>query len=193
MHTDTVCRRARRRIRKIPLAPTRRGPSLLVLVGMLVLASLGLTGCVEVEVRDVTPAADVPGKLQDSPLVAEERDRDVGILAVEFDPPLDYKRLILSPQSVSLLVAVENTGARTERDVAVRAELSSLEDPDMLLSDLVLVDSIAPGEIQVVRFPPLQDIPRMWRYHLEVLVDALEGESNLADNAKSLDIEIHPQ
>lgn len=163
------------------------------IVVALVLVALALTGCVEVEVRDVTPAAEVPAQFVDGPLAPGEGERNLGILAVEFDPPLDYKRIILAPESVTLLVAVENTGSRTARDTAVRAELTSPDYPDLLLTDTVLIESIAPGEIQVVRFPPLQDIPRMWHYHLEVLVDNVEGERDLADNVRSLDIEIHPQ
>jgi hypothetical protein len=169
-------------------APMRRAikrPSAVWIAAALILVVIALTGCVEVEVRDATPPADT----FTSPLVPGQRDRNLAILAVEFDPPLDYKRLIVR-ESVTLLVAVENTGSRTEREVGVEARLSSPEDARLLLKEVALIESIAPGEIQVVRFPQLGDIPYHWDYHLDVVLDALEGESNLSDNTRSLDIQI---
>jgi len=115
----------------------------------------------------------------------------LAVLTVEFDPPLDYQQLIFRRQSVTLLVAVENLGNTAERDVTVRAELSSPENPDLLLTQGASVASIAPGEIQVVHFSRLGEIPYHQAYHLEVMVDPVAGESELGDNRKAFDIQIH--
>ena len=92
----------------------------------------------------------------------------MAVLTVDFDPPLDYEQLILHSQSVTLLVAVENTGIHTQRDVTVRAELSTPEDSELFLTRGASVESIAPGEIQIVRFARLGEIPYHQTFHLEV-------------------------
>ena len=69
--------------------------------------------------------------------------------------PLDYQQLIIRRRAIDLLVAVENRGTSTERDVTVRARLSTPEDPELLLAQGAIIASIAPGEIQVVRFGQL--------------------------------------
>jgi hypothetical protein len=160
------------------------------IVGVLIVTLVALTGCAEVEVVDTTPAATAPGTFA-SPLTAGAKDHDLAVLTVEFDPPLDYQQLIIRRQSVTLLVAVENLGNTVERDVTVRAELSSPENPDLLLTQGASVASIAPGEIQVVHFSRLGEIPYHQAYHLEVVVDPVAGESELGDNRKAFDIQIH--
>ena len=52
------------------------------------------------------------------------------------------------------------------------------------------IASIAPGEVQVVRFSRLGDIPYYQNYRLEVMVDPVAGESELGDNRKAFDIQI---
>jgi hypothetical protein len=74
--------------------------------------------------------------------------------------------------------------------VAVRAQLTTPEDPDLSFSQGASISSIAPGEIQVVRFARFGQIPYHQLYHLEVTVDPVDGESDLADNSKAFDIEI---
>lgn len=157
--------------------------------GALLLVLSVITGCVEVEVRDATPAASAPDTFA-SPLPGEDKDHNLAILAVDFDPPLDYQQLIILRRSITLLVAVENRGTSTEREVAVRAKLSTPEDPDLLFSQGASVSSIAPGEIQVVRFAQFGRIPYHQIFRLEVAVDPVKGESDLADNSKAFDIEI---
>lgn len=155
----------------------------------LLLTLVAITGCVEVEVRDATPAAG-PSDTLTSPLPGENKEHNMAILAVDFDPPLDYQQLIILRRSIALLVAVENRGPSTERDVAVRAQLSTPEDPDISFSQGASISSIAPGEIQVVRFAGFGQIPYYQIYRLEVAVDPVEGESYLLDNSKAFDIEI---
>jgi hypothetical protein len=113
------------------------------------------------------------------------------VLAVDFDPPLNYEQLIARRQAVALLVAIENTGTRTERGVVVRVQLSTEEDPDLLLTQGASVASIAPGEIQIVRFARLGEIPYHQSYRLEVAVDPVEWESDTSDNQMAFDIQIH--
>jgi hypothetical protein len=98
--------------------------------------------------------------------------------------------LILRQRSVALLVVIENSGTVTERDVVVRARLSAPTEDDLLLTQDLHVESIAPGEIQIVRFEGLGKIPYYDAYQLEVAVDPAGGESDLGNNRKAFDIEI---
>jgi hypothetical protein len=159
------------------------------IAGVLVLILAALAGCGDLEVLDATPVVSTPDVFS-SPLSGESEEHNLAVLAVDFEPPLDYQQLIVRRQSVALLVAVENTGTSTERDITVRAQLSTPEDPDLLLTRGASVASIAPGEIQVVRFARLGQIPYHQAYHLEVMVDAVKGESDIADNHKAFDIQI---
>jgi hypothetical protein len=161
------------------------------MTGVLLMALVTLVGCVEVSEVDTTPAASTPDAFA-SPLPGVEH-HNLAVLTVDFDPPLDYQQLIVHRQSVTLLVAVENTGSHTQRDVTVRAELSTPEDTELLLTRGASVESIAPGEIQVVRFARLGEIPYHQIYHLEVIVDPVEGERDLSDNLKAFDIQILQQ
>jgi hypothetical protein len=157
---------------------------------VLVLALVTLAGCADIQVVDLTPAAVTPSTFA-SPLTTQSKAHDLAVLTLDFDPPLNYQQLIMRPQSAQLLVAVENRGTSTERDVIVRVELTTPEDPDMVLTQAASLASIAPGEIQVASFTRLGDLPYHQIYHLEVMVDSVNGESNLGDNRKAFDIQIH--
>ena len=163
----------------------------LLLWVVIALVGVSLSACAEVEVIDSTTVVGTPDAFA-SPLSEEAPVHNLAVLAVDFDPPLDYEQLILQRQSVVLLVAVENTGTSTERDVTVRARLSTPEDADLVLSQGASLATIAPGEIQVVRFGRLGHIPYHQTYHLEVVVDAVAGESNLSDNLRAYDVQIRP-
>ncbi len=158
------------------------------IAGVSVLLLVTLTACAEVKVVDKTPAASTPDLLT-SPLIVGVR-HNLAILAVDFDPPLSYQQLIIRRESVALLVAVENTGSETERNVTVRAQLSSPEDADLVLTQGASVASIAPGEIQIVRFARLGEIPYHQAYSLEVSVAPVDGEIDLRDNSRAYDIQI---
>jgi hypothetical protein len=114
-------------------------------------------------------------------------------MAVDFDPPLSYKQLIIRRQAIALLVVVENTGTETERDVAVRVQLSTPANPEFILTQDASVESIAPGEVQIIRFARLGRIPYHQAYYLEVVVDPVGGEIDLSDNSKAFDIQIHQE
>ena len=75
--------------------------------------------------------------------------------------------------------------------VVVLAVLTTPEDPAWHLIQDATVASIAPGEIQVLRFAPLGQIPYHRVYRLEVVVQPVEGETNLGDNHKVFDIELY--
>jgi hypothetical protein len=160
------------------------------ILGALILTSLVLSACAEVNVVDITPDANTHNVFV-SPPAADTSRHDLAILAVDFDPPLDYKQLILRQRSVALLVAIENMGTSREREVTVRAQLSTPEGEDLLLTQEVQVGGIAPGEIQIVRFEGLGNIPYHEAYTLEVTVDTVDGEVNGGNNHKAFDIEIH--
>ena len=158
----------------------------------LIVVLFALSACAEVQVVDSTSAVGTPDTFT-SPLSEGDKEHNLAILAVDFDPPLDYRQLIIRRQSVALLVAVENTGTSTERDVTVRARLSTPEDADLLLTQGASVAAIAPGEIQVVRFGRLGQIPYHQTYHLEVVVDPVDDESKLGDNFKAYDIQVRQE
>ncbi|MCL7452631.1 MAG: hypothetical protein M8467_06240 [Anaerolineae bacterium] len=156
----------------------------------LMLTLLTLGACAEVNVVDITPDASRHSVFVGPP-VSDPGRHDLAILAVDFDPPLDYRQRIFQQRSVALLVVIENLGTVTERDVGVWAQLSAPEDEDLLLSQDLRVGSIAPGEIQMVRFEGLGKIPFYDTYHLKVAVQPVDGESDPGNNRKAFDIEIN--
>ena len=158
------------------------------IIGILLSILVLLSGCVEVQVVEPAPS-DTPDLIV-SPLPSGEGDHDLAVMAAVLDPPLQYQQLILRRQSVTLLVAIENRGASTERNVTVRASLTSPRDPKLNLSQEANVVSIAPGEIQIVRFARLQEIPYTTAYRLEVSVDPVAGELDLSDNGKVYDVRL---
>jgi hypothetical protein len=159
---------------------------------VLVLVTPILAACGEVQITDKTPAVSTPDSFTSPPSIGHGR-HDLAVMAVDFDPRLSYQQLIIRRESVALLVVVENPGTETERDVAVRAQLSTPEDPDFLLTQGASVASIAPGEIQIVRFARLGNIPYHETYYLEVAVDPVAGEIDLSNNKKAFDIQIHQE
>jgi hypothetical protein len=166
----------------------------LMITGMLVLASAALVGCAQVQIVDATPAAGTPIPLATLASVAtQKQEHDLAILAVDFNPPLNYQQLIVGPQSLELLVAVENVGQKAEQNVTVRAELSSPDNPDMFLTQGASMARIAPGEVQIVRLGQLGAIPFHHHYHLEVVVDPVPGEIDSSNNRKAFDIQINPE
>jgi len=159
---------------------------------VLLLAAVALSGCVEVQIVDATPVAG-SDLVQTAPELPAGGPHDLAVLAVDFDPPLDYHHLITLRQPISLLVAVENRGGATERKVAVAVLLTSPEAPALEKTGAATIESISPGEIQVVRFPALQEIPLLMRYRLDVTVGPLEEERSLSDNRMSFEIKIRPE
>lgn len=156
---------------------------------VFILAVGTLTSCAEVKVIDTTPIAITPD-LFTSSLQPKVEEHNLAVLTLDFDPPLNYQQLILRHRGVSLLVAIENRGTSTERDVTVRAELTTPEDPKLIFTQGASIASIAPGEIQIVRFSRFGEILYYRTFHLEVAVDPVVGENELGDNRKAFDIQI---
>ncbi|HSJ57154.1 MAG TPA: hypothetical protein VLC95_08230 [Anaerolineae bacterium] len=171
------------------MASRQSSRTLLWLTRTLALISVFMIGCAEVEVIDTTPVAGQTEAFT-SPL-SEQSKHDLAVMTVEFDPPLNYQQLIARRQSVALLVVVENKGTTTEREVVVEASLTSAQDSTLSITQQAVVDRIAPGEIRIVRFGRLDDIPYRETYHLEVAVEPVDEESNLSNNRKAFEIQIH--
>jgi hypothetical protein len=157
---------------------------------LLLLSVLSLVGCADVSIVDKEPTLSTPDALT-NPAPSGDGTHNLAVLAVDFDPPLTYQQLVIRPQSVELLVAVENTGKVTERDVTVRAQLSTPQNPDGLLTQGASLASIAPGEIQIVHFARLSEIPFHETYILEVVVEPVPGETDLTDNTRAFELQIH--
>lgn len=156
----------------------RRGFPLLVLL----IAAVVLSGCqpsIEVE-EPMSPLA--------RPTVVPE-DRGVAILGVDFDPPLEAGQL-LANGGVTLLVAVENQGQQAEPTVRVTARLYDPQSPRAadLANETITVRGLAPGELRVVRFTQVTDLPVRMRYKLTVEASTLPGEHQLDDNRRVYDI-----
>lgn len=153
----------------------------------LTLASLALSGCIQIQVIDRTPPATEPPQDKNKQQVAEH---DLAVLAVDFDPALEYDKLMEQKkrgEGVTLLVAVENTGANSEQNVAVEINLYKDDDKTAFLTQQGTISSVAPGEIKILHFKD-NDIPFSYEYHLQVQVLPIAGETRLVDNQKNYDL-----
>ena len=158
-------------------------------VGLILIAiSAALLGCqssIEVVTPAVTPVLPAA--------TAVPQAHGVAIIGVDFDPALDYSQII-SNGGVTLLVAVENQGLATETNVELNARLLDTADeagPRELLNDTVLIRSLAPREVRVVRFNQVTDLPLRERYKLVAELSPVQGEQELSDNVRSFDIVVH--
>jgi hypothetical protein len=119
------------------------------------------------------------------------QQHDLAIVAVDFDPPLDFAQ-IRNNGGVTLLVAVENRGQSVETDVRIIAQL---QDPNDRLRELsreaVMLGQLNAGALRMVRFTQVSDLPLRERYRLVVSVDAAVGEIDTDNNSRSYDIVIH--
>ncbi len=115
-------------------------------------------------------------------------EHDVAVLAIDFDPSLEYEQIIAKGEQATLLVAVENIGLQTEEDVKVKAQLSAYEDDTPILEKTCHIDSIAPGQIKIARFRGISRIPYRPAYRLKVQVLPVPGEIGTANNQKSYDL-----
>lgn len=146
---------------------------------------LVLTGCIRVEVVDHQEKTDVKAT---SPSQITPDEHDLAILAMDFEPQLDYKQIVNNPDGVTLLIAVENTGLSTETDVSIKAQLSADEGRTIIVERSTEIASIAPGETQVVRFTQIPRPPYRPTYQLSVQVVAVPGETNLVNNSRIYDL-----
>lgn len=160
-----------------------------VMAGLiLILISATLLGC-QSSIEVVTPAV-APTILA---VTAVPQAHAVAIIGVDFDPELDYDQII-SNGGVTLLVAVENQGQVTETGVELKARLLDTANEGSsrdLLNETVLVDSLAPREVRIVRFNQVSDLPVRERYKLVAELTPVQGERELSDNTRSFDILVH--
>ena len=158
-----------------------------VAFSVLLLAVVTLGGCVNVEVVDRSATA-----LDSVPILEPEvpQEHDLAVLAVDFDPPLDYQEIIARKsrgEGITLLVAVENIGVRTERDVLVQARLSERSSETTYVEKQGTIETIAPGEIKIVHLRDT-DIPFSFEYTLSVFVLPVAGEMRIDNNSKTYDL-----
>ena len=155
---------------------------------ILIVLSVALLGCqssIEVVTPAVTPVLPA--------VTAVPQAHDVAIIGVDFDPALNYNQII-SNGGVTLLVAVENQGLATETNVELKARLLDTADeasPRELLNDTVMIRSLLPHEVRVVRFNQVTDLPVRERYKLVAELSPVPGERGLSDNSRSFDILVH--
>jgi hypothetical protein len=159
------------------------GPELRPILVFLALAlcSLFLWGCGGVEIMEQVPAPLTEASTADGLRPVEH---DLAILAIDFDPPLDYKELWAQREQVTLLVALENRGLSLEEEAWVSAELCDLHQSEPLLRQSTTLSSLAPGEVEVVRFSGISNVPLRRGYQLEVKISPVDGEWALTNNAK---------
>jgi hypothetical protein len=160
----------------------RRGLPSLVLFAV----SVTLIGC-QPSIEVLQPSSPLP-----PPTVAPD-ERGLAIMGVDFDPPLEAGQ-ILSSGGVTLLVALENQGRQTEPVARVTARL---HDPNSALeadlaNETITVRSLAPGELRIVRFTQVNDLPVRSHYKLAIEVLPVPGERELDDNVRTYDIIVHP-
>ena len=164
------------------------GPYFILLVVML--CSLSLSGCGTMEIQEQVPAPTTEGAMREPSPPAEH---DLAILAIDFDPPLDYRDLWAEREQVTLLIAVENRGLSQEKEIEVSAKLSDPRKSKVLLEQSTILPSLVPGEVKVVRFTGISNVPHRPAYRLEVNVSAVEGEWALANNTKIYELTIEEE
>ena len=154
---------------------------------LVVLASVAVCtgGCINIQIIDRTPST-----IDLIPSQEQEGEHNLAVLAVDFDPPLEYDEIVARKErgeGITLLVAVENTGAATEQAVSVEVELSKDDGNTLFLHKQGIIDTIAPGEIKLVHFEDTE-IPFSYEYQLRVRVEPVEAETRLMDNEKTYDL-----
>ena len=154
------------------------------MVGLiLIVISATLLGC-QTSIEVVTPAVTpiIPA------VTTVPQAHAVAVIGVDFDPALDYDQIV-SNGGVTLLVAVENQGLATETGVELQARLLDTADqvsPRELLNETVVIRSLAPREVRVVRFNQVTDLPVRERYKLVAELTPVQGERELSDNTRQL-------
>jgi hypothetical protein len=156
---------------------------------IVMLTSLSLAGCAEIKIVDRTPDSLNTLSLS-SKVVTPVEEHDLAVLAIDFDPPLDYEQIVVEGEQATLLVAVENIGLQTEADVKVKARLSGNEDDTPILERTCHIGAIAPGQIKIARFKDISRIPYRQEYLLKVWVLPVSGEIGVANNQRSYDLYI---
>ena len=156
---------------------------------IMMLTSLSLAGCAGVEIVDRAPVSLDTLSLSKARTLVDEHD--LAVLAIDFDPSLEYEQIVVKGEQATLLVAVENIGLQTEVDVKLKARLSAYEDDTPILEKTCHIDTIAPGQIKIARFKDISRIPYRQAYRLKVWVLPVLGEIGVANNERSYDLYIN--
>lgn len=165
--------------------PKGSGLHLILVSFSAMLCLLSLSGC-HMEIEQVPAPLTEVSKGEMSP----PDEHDLAILAIDFDPPLGHTDLWAEREKVTLLIAVENRGLSREEEVKVSAELSVPDESETLLAQSATLPDLAPGEVQVVRFTGISNLPYRSAYRLKVQVSPVEGEGALSNNAKIYELTI---
>ena len=156
---------------------------------IMMLTSLSLAGCAGVEIVDQAPVS--LDTLSLTKVRTPMDEHDLAVLAIDFDPSLEYRQIMIRGEQATLLVAVENVGLQTEADVKVKARLSAYDDDTLILERTCHIDTIVPGQIKIARFKDISRIPYRQVYRLKVWVLPVLGEIGMANNQKSYDLYIN--
>ena len=148
----------------------------------LLLTSPLLAGCVQVQVTDEGRDAATPTPYTE--LAFPREARDLAILGIEFNPPLRYEEMA-SLGRLALVVAVENRGQSVESDVMVEARLAGTGEADVLMRRSEQLESIAPGEVRLVKFEGLSPVPYRSAYSMTITVSTAPGETHTIDNQRT--------
>jgi hypothetical protein len=154
---------------------------------VLALSTTLLGGCIQIQVIDQTPPSPDPAAGHAG---GQADEHDVAVLAVDFDPPLEYDEVMAQKdrgEGLTLLVAVENQGCTVESEVTVEVELCKDGAATPFLYKQGVIDAIAPGEIKIVHFGDTE-VPFSYEYQLQVRVVPLRDERRLDNNQKSYDL-----
>ena len=154
----------------------------LACLATLLLASPLLAGCVQVQVTDEGRDAATPTPYTE--LASPREARDLALLGIEFNPPLKFEEVVAAGR-LALVVAVENRGLSIESQVDVEARLTGVGETDELVKRSQTVESIAPGEVRLVRFESMVLLPYRSAYVMTVSVLPVTGETRTADNQRS--------
>lgn len=151
-------------------------------IRMLVLLVVALAGCGQIAV-DPKPTSPPP---------SVTADYDLAIVSVDFDPALQGNRLPVR-DSYAVLVAIENRGVLTARNIKVNASLKHVADAHTMLEGQQTVSELAPGAIKVVRIQPHGTLPPEFAtYELTVQVQPLPSETILSNNVRGFTIRVAP-
>jgi hypothetical protein len=146
-----------------------------------------LAGCVQVQVTDEGHETDTPTPYGE--LTSPREVRDLAIMGIEFNPPLQSEQVIAAGK-LTLLVAVENRGLTVENAVLVEARLAGSGETDILVQRGERIETLAPGEVKLVRFENMALVPYRPAYVLTVAVAPAPGEFRLADNQRSYRLQV---
>jgi hypothetical protein len=160
---------------------------LFAVLSVVLLMAVTVSGCEDVELidRSASDVGNTVGSVQREP-----NQHDLAILAIDFDPPLEYDAILACKsrgEGITLLVAVENTGISTEQNVLVRASLSERLSETVYVEKQGTIETISPGEIKIVQLRDT-DIPFSSEYTLSVSVVPVAGETHTEDNFRTYDL-----